>query len=184
MQQHKREKKALKRAYKRNVSARYDLTISPLWQLNSIHLLAKYLRITVADLKQLSKTPTYYCFIDKTKPLKPRDIQEPTDMTMRVHYRLVRLLDSIKRPDFLHSATRKRSNITNADTHRSGENIISTDIQKFYESTTLSHVKDFFLKELCWAHDLAKLMAKICTVQGHLPTGSCLSPLMSYFVHR
>ena len=184
IQQHKREKKALKRAYKRNVSARYELTMSPLWRLRSIHLLAKYLRITVADLKQLSKDSTYHCFIDETKPLKPRDIQEPTGMTMRVHYRLVRLLDSIKRPNFLHSATRKRSNITNADAHRGGENIISTDIQKFYESTTFTHVKEFFYKELFWAHDLAKLMAKICTIDGHLPTGSCLSPLMSYFVHR
>ncbi len=183
-QQHKREKSALKRMYKRNTPARYTFEKSPLWQLQSIHLLARYLRITRQDLEVLSTEPTYNCFVDLSKPLKSRSIQEPIGMTMRVHYRLARFLDSIERPNFLHSATRSRSNISNAEAHRGGENIVSTDIRKFYESTTFTHVKEFFHKELHWAHDLAKLMAKICTVQNHLPTGSCLSPLMSYFVHR
>lgn len=105
---------------------------------------------------------------------------------MRAHYRLAKLLDSIERPSFLHSATRRRSNVTNAGAHLSGTSkaLVKTDIRKFYESTSEAHIKRFFHHDLCWPHDLAKLMAQVCSVDGHLPTGSCLSPIMSYFVHR
>jgi hypothetical protein len=152
--------------------------------LQSKHLLAQYLRVTVEQLDALAERPEYNCFIDCTKPDKPRNIQEPIGLTMRVHYRLARLLDRIERPGFLHSATRKRSNITNAKAHIGGKNVVSTDIRKFYESTSYLHVKSFLHRELGWAHHIAIIMAKICTVEEHLPTGSCISPIMSYFVHR
>jgi hypothetical protein len=58
------------------------------------------------------------------------------------------------------------------------------DIRKFFESTTFHHVKAFFHKDLGCSHDVARLLATVCTADGHLPTGSCISPLLSYFTHR
>jgi hypothetical protein len=182
--QHKRLKAALKRGFRKNQSARYPLVSSPLWKLNSIHLLARLMRVEVSRLRELGNSTEYNCFTDFSKPDKPREVQEPLGLTMRVHYRLVRLLDSIFRPEFLHSATRNRSNITNAKAHRGGDSVVATDIENFYRNTTYLHVKSFFRNDLGWPLDLAKIMALICTVDGHLPTGSCLSPLLSYFVHQ
>lgn len=58
------------------------------------------------------------------------------------------------------------------------------DIAKFYENTTRAHVKDFLLRELQWPMDLATMMADALTVDKHLPTGSAVSPILSYFTHR
>lgn len=181
---HKSEKAALKRGFRKNESARYPLISSPLWRLSSIHLLTSLLRLETGQLRLLSGSPEYKFFTDSSKPEKPREVQEPFGATMRAHYRFVKLLDSIQRPEFLHSATRRRSNITNAEKHKGGESVVKTDIKSFYQNTTFNHVKSFFYNDLDWSHDIAKMMASICTVNRHLPTGSCLSPLLSYWVHR
>jgi Reverse transcriptase (RNA-dependent DNA polymerase) len=181
---HKSEKAALKRGFRKNKSARYPLTNSPLLKLTSIHLLARLLRLDVESMRKLSSSTEYNFFTITSKPNKPREVQEPLRSTMRTHYRFVKLLDSIQRPDFLQSATRNCSNITNAEKHKGGEKVVKTDIKSFYQNTTFHHVKSFFHSDLGWPRDIAKMMALICTVNGHLPTGSCLSPLLSYWVHR
>ncbi|MEO8152163.1 MAG: reverse transcriptase family protein [Rhizobacter sp.] len=183
-QQHKREKAARRRGLRKNKSGRYPLEKSPLWRQQSLHKLAELLGTTPEELAGIAAAPTYNEFVDKPNTPKARDVQEPLGATMHLHYSLVQLLDRVQRPAFLHSATKKRSYITNAEAHRAGHAIVQTDIRKFYENTTYAHVKRFFFKDLGWPHDMAKLVAKACTVHGHLPTGSCISPLLSYFVHR
>ncbi len=182
--QHKREKAARRSGLRKNKSGSYPIESSPLWQQKSLHKLAELLGTTPEELAAIASAPEYNEFVDKPNTPKARDVQEPLGPTMHLHYSLVKLLDRIQRPDFLHSATKRRSYITNAEAHRAGHAIVQTDIRKFYESTTYAHVKTFFFKDLGWPHDLAKLVAKACTVHGHLPTGSCISPLLSYFVHR
>ncbi|MBX3625348.1 MAG: RNA-directed DNA polymerase [Rhizobacter sp.] len=146
--------------------------------------MAELLGTTPDVLEAIAAAPTYNEFVDKPNTPKARDVQEPLGATMHLHYSLVQLLDRIQRPTFLHSATKKRSYITNADAHRAGHAIVKTDIRKFYESTSYAHVKRFFFQDLGWSHDAARLVARACTVHDHLPTGSCISPLLSYFVHR
>ncbi|WP_342702914.1 reverse transcriptase family protein [Burkholderia arboris] len=183
---HKRDKSAGRARLRKNKSARYPIESSPLWKLTSIHQLAVLIGIPVDELEATCIAPTYHRFDEAAKEGKePRHIQEPTGATLRAHYRLVRHLDSIQRPDFLHSATKKRSHITNARAHaESSGAVVAMDIRKFFESTTYQHVKNFFHKDLGCSHDIARFLANICTADGHLPTGSCISPLLSYFTHR
>lgn len=157
-----------------------------MWQLSSIHRLADLLDVSAQTVDAVCMAPTYNRFDDQPKPGKEaRHIQEPTEATLRIHYRLVKLFDSIERPAFLHSATKTRSHVTNARAHlTSGGAVVAMDIRKFFESTTYHHVKAFFHKDLGCSHDVARLLATVCTVDGHLPTGSCISPLLSYFTHR
>lgn len=185
-QSHRREKVLGRARLRKNKSARYPIERSPLWRLSSIHRLADLIGVPIDDLEAACTTPTYNRFDDQAKPGKePRHIQEPTEATLRIHYRIVKLLDSIQRPDFLHSATKKRSHVTNARAHvGSGGAVVAMDIRKFFESTTYQHVKAFFHKDLGCSHDVARLLATVCTADGHLPTGSCISPLLSYFTHR
>jgi len=185
-QSHRREKAIGRARLRKNKSARYPIERSPLWRLSSIHKLAVLIGVPVEELEAACLTPTYNRFDDQAKPGKePRHIQEPTEATLRIHYRVVKLLDSIQRPDFLHSATKKRSHVTNARAHvGSGGAVVAMDIRKFFESTSYQHVKTFFHKDLGCSHDVARLLAAVCTADGHLPTGSCISPLLSYFTHR
>jgi retron-type reverse transcriptase len=182
--QHKREKAARRSGLRKNKSGRYPLESSPLWKQKSFHKLAELLRVTPEQLKGISASPEYNEFVDKPNTPKERDVQEPLGATMHLHYTLLKLLDRVQRPGFLHSATKKRSYISNAEAHLAGHAIVQTDIRKFYENTTYAHVKSFFFNDLGWPHDVARLVAKACTVHDHLPTGSCISPLLSYFVHR
>jgi hypothetical protein len=93
-------------------------------------------------------------------------------------------LNRIERPAFLHSATRGRSHISNAATHAGIHPVVCADIEKFYENTTRSHVKSFLLRDLQWPVDLSAMMADALTFNGHLPTGSAASPILSYFTHQ
>lgn len=184
--QHRYQKLALKREFRRNHSAKYAIESSPLWQLAGPNELVSLLGMTIEQIRSVARAPTYKCFDDpSTKPGKePRHIQEPRELTLRLHYKFAKFLDRIVRPAFLHSATKKRSHVTNAAAHRGTAPVVCTDIKKFYESTSRAQVKAFFLKDLGWPVDLAALMADALTVNGHLPTGSAVSPLLSYFTHR
>jgi hypothetical protein len=183
---HSREKTLGRARLRKNQSARYPIERSPFWRLSSIHQLATLLDVPVHEIKAICMEPSYNRFDDRPKPGKePRHIQEPTSRTLKIHYRMARYLDSIERPEFLHSATKKRSHVTNARAHlSSGGGVVAMDIRKFFESTTYHHVKAFFHRDLGCSHDVARLLATVCTADGHLPTGSCISPLLSYFTHR
>lgn len=184
--QHRLQKLALKRELRRNPTAKYPLGASPLWRLGGPNELAKLLGMSIDQIQLIAKIPSYKCFDEyPKKPGKaPRHIQEPRDQTLDLHYRFTKFLDRIIRPSFLHSATKKRSHVTNAEAHCGSDPVVCTDIQKFYENTTRAHVKAFLLTDLGWPLDLAALMASALTINGHLPTGSAVSPLLSYFTHR
>lgn len=188
--QHRLDKAAGRRRLRHNGSGRYAIEQSPLWGLTSTHRLAGLIGVEVQDLSSICLAPTYHRFHEKPKPgskpgKEPRHIQEPLEATLRIHYRIAKFLDSIQRPDFLHSATKKRSHVTNAQAHVvAGGAVVAMDIRKFFESTTYHHVKAFFRKDLGCSLDIARLLATVCTADGHLPTGSCISALLSYFTHR
>jgi hypothetical protein len=184
--QHRLQKLALKRELRRNSSGKYALEASPLWKLRGPKKLATLLNMSPEEVHSVAKVPAYHHFdVPSKKPGKePRHVQEPRELTLHLHYQFTKLLDRIIRPTFLHSATKKRSHVTNAEAHIGTDPVVCTDIQKFYENTTRAHVKAFLRVDLGWPIDLAGLMADALTVDGHLPTGSSVSPLLSYFTHR
>jgi hypothetical protein len=144
------------------------------------------MRLPIERLRAIAKQPEYSCFDEKPKQAgkKPRHIQDPRGDTQVLHYRFAKLLNRIERPAFLHSATKGRSHLTNAAAHAGTHPVVCADIEKFYENTTRSHVKEFLLSDLAWPVDLATMMADALTIEGHLPTGSAASPILSYFTHR
>lgn len=182
---HRLDKAAGRKRLRRNKAARYPIETSPFWGLSSTHQLATLIGVSIAELEAVCTHPTYNRFDELKGGKAPRHIQEPVDATLRIHYRIAKHLDSIHRPDFLHSATKKRSHVTNARAHLNSPGaLVAMDIRKFFENTTYHHLKNFFHKDLNCSHDIARLLAAVCTADGHLPTGSCISPLLSYFTHR
>ncbi|MDY7545501.1 reverse transcriptase family protein [Glaciimonas sp. CA11.2] len=146
------------------------------------------MKVAVSDLfLNTSKIHLEYKkYVDESSD---RDIQEPFGRLLSLQRQLLKLLSRIETPQFLHSAIKKRSYKTNAEAHLGGQNVFKVDIVKFYCSVKFAHVYNFFLLELECSIDIATILAKICTVETHehgvhLPTGSCISPILSFLACR
>lgn len=183
---HRRQRLALKRENRRSPSEKYPLERSPLFELGGPRELAALMQLSIAQIHRIAADPEYHFFDEapKREGKAARHIQDPLGDTQTLHYRFAKFLNRIERPAFLHSATRGRSHISNAEAHKGVHPVVCADIEKFYENTTRAHVKAFILRDLHWPMDLATTMADALTVNGHLPTGSAVSPILSYFTHR
>ena len=176
---------------KKNHIRTYPLERSPLYGLSSKRKLAEILGIEkawLADLDNTGITSQYKIFKDKETL---RFITEPIADLLIVHRRLLTLFTRMEPPTYLHSAIRKRSYKTNAEVHLGhGGNVLKIDISKFFPSVRYHCVHAFFLSTLKCSPDIAVILAKLCTVSTkkyrgvHLPTGSCISPILSFLANR
>ena len=83
----------------------------------------------------------------------------------------------------MHSATKGKSYKTNAETHIPNTAAYKVDIKNFYESVTFGRIYSFFNNIMKCNSDVAYLLSKLCSFQNTLPTGSCISPLLSFWTN-
>lgn len=174
---------------KSNEPHRYELEKSPLFRLSNKKKLAELLRVDLPAITNLEKSglaTQYNSFIDKKTR---RHITEPVGDLAKVHRQLLRLFVRFSPPHYVHSAVKKRSYKTNAFAHRGGNGVIKIDIKKFFQSVKFDCIHDFFLRRLECAPDIATILAKLCVVKTekygvHLPTGSCISPALSFLANQ
>lgn len=174
---------------KSNEPHRYELEKSPLFRLSNKKKLAELLRVDLPAITNLEKSGLaiqYNSFIDKKTR---RHITEPVGDLAKVHRQLLRFFARFTPPNYVHSAVKKRSYKTNAFAHRSGNSVLKIDIKKFFQSVKFDCIHDFFLRRLECAPDIATILAKLCVVKTekygvHLPTGSCISPVLSFLANK
>lgn len=160
----------------------YERNQSQLYKVTSPGQLAERLGITLGELHMLEKAADNYIrWIDKKTG---RPIQQPKPLLKRVHRRVAFLLSRIETPDFLHSAIKGRSYISNAVGHDAALPSVKIDVRKFYPSTRVQAVYHFFRDRMCCDGDVAGILAKLLTVDGHLATGSSVSPILSFFAYE
>lgn len=168
---------------------RYEIERSPLYKLSNKRKLSELLEVELSVLSSLEKsglTSQYRIFKDrKTQRL----ITEPIGELALIHKQLLKFFSRIAPPPYVHSAIKKRSYKTNAEQHKGSLNILKIDIKKFFPSIKFSYIHDFFSNELCCSRDIAAILSKLCTAQTekhgvHLPTGSCISPVLSFLANR
>jgi hypothetical protein len=58
------------------------------------------------------------------------------------------------------------------------------DISSFFPSVTENRVRLFYLRTMKCSPDVARILAQISTRNGHLPTGSTLSPITAFYAFR
>lgn len=133
-------------------------------------------------IKKLSDGREIY--IRWTDKKSGRDIQKPIPLADHFHRRVSRLLSRIETPDFLYSAKKGRSYISNASKHDIALPSVKIDIRKFYPSVRAQAIFHFFRDRMKCADDVAGILTKILTVDGHLATGSSVSPILSYFAYE
>ena len=155
---------------------------SALYKVTSPSMLARRLGISERDLIDLVEGPDQ--FARWTDRKSGRAIQEPRGLLAKVHRRVAELLARIELPDFLHSARKGRSYITNATLHGASVPCAKIDLRKFYVSARSQEVFHFFKDRMLCAPDVAGILTKLLTVDGHLATGSSVSPILSFFAYE
>lgn len=174
---------------------RYSHHQSPLYALTSKRRLADVLGVPLKDLVFLAslKDHNYQVWPLGQKrrdvlagikpPVKTRYVQQPLPLLRSLHDRIAALLGKIEKPNFVFSATKGRSYLDNALQHR--ENIdqpaFKVDIRSFYPAVKSQWVRRFFEQDMKCAPDVARFLARLCCVNGAIPTGSPISPTLSYF---
>ena len=154
------------------VNKRYALTSSCLYRCNTITSLARFLGISVDKLRKLdnqlreSSKEKYRVF-----PMgeSQREIQQPINgLLIKLQKRIFILLSNIEMPDYVHSARRGRSYITNASEHINNCYTLTMDIRKFYASTRAEAVFQFFLYDMQMKDDLAHILTNICLYDNRI----------------
>ncbi len=171
-------------SWRGKVHKTYALEKSPFYKIPAPHVLSRLLNINVSRFKR--ESDLYLKYYKRKIPKNGggvRITETPYGELRRTHERIFNLLKRISVPQFLHSGIKGRSYISNAQSHKGSTDCFCLDIEKFFPSTTRGHVYDFFVNIALCKADVAAILANICTVDGHLPTGSPLSTLISYFIH-
>lgn len=166
-----------------SIKPTHELNQSPLYRLRTRAKLARLLRISPSELRALEIGNDQYSEFDRPKKngAGTRHVENPHRDLKRAQGRVARVLGQITPPDFLFCPVKGRCYVTNAAAHRASRVVQCIDIQKFFPNTPQSRVFWFFNSVLECNGDIAGLLAKLACYQGHLPTGSPLSPIMAYF---
>lgn len=136
--------------------------------------------VSVNDLANLSRGSINYKFFK----IKGRSIQEPKARLQAIHLRVHRLLSKVAVPDYLHSAVRGRSYLSNAAAHSASLATIKIDIKKFFASVPEDAVMRFLRNRCKCRSDVARLFARILVCNGKISTGSSASPILAYYAFK
>jgi RNA-directed DNA polymerase len=161
---------------------RYPRDQSPLWKITSPAMLATRLEISPRQLQRLEAKTKKFRVWNDTKT--GRQIEQPEPKLENIHKRVGMLLSRIETPDYLHSAIKGRSYISNASSHSADQPSVKSDIKKFYPSIRAQAVFTFFHERMQCARDVAGKLTELLTYDRHLPTGSSASPILSYFAYE
>lgn len=141
--------------------------------------------VTAGQLDRLAADEGHFKEFPKTnRKGKVRQVQEPIRELQRIHQRVHKLLSRVEVPAYLHSAVCGKSYLTNAEAHSLTAPTVKIDIKSFFKSVPRMAVKAFFRDSLQCRADVCGLMADLLTFNGHLPTGSCSSPIISYYAFK
>ncbi|MFN3819521.1 reverse transcriptase family protein [Blastomonas sp.] len=154
---------------------------SHLFGVQSIHLLAKKLGFDVPALERLANKSSYRVFNLKETG---RLVEEPPPVLQTLHRKIHKYISRIQAPDYLHSAIKGRSYISNATAHIGSGSMIKIDVKKFFPSVPQHMVMHFFRDTMMCAGDVAGLLANLLCRNGRLPTGGAASPIISYYAFK
>ncbi|WP_129451248.1 reverse transcriptase family protein [Pseudomonas syringae] len=163
-----------------------------LYKIGSPKRLADLLNVSTAELEDTLRSENNYKLFNKLlspnpftgKLRKKRAVQEPKSRLRKMHERILALLRRVQYPSYVQGGVKHRSYQTNAATHLGARQTATFDLKNFYGSTRYCLVHDFFHKSLCCPTDIAGRLASLTTWNGVMPTGSPLSPLLSFWAAK
>lgn len=163
----------------------YPFDQCPLYTIQSRKKLAQVVfNVELTFLERLANNTSNYRIFKIQNGDKERQVEVPKPILERLHRRLFVLLERIEKPAYLQSGVKGRSYITNARLHVGHVPLVKLDVKKFYPSVDSAKVYRFFNETLRCSQDVSGLLTKLTTYDGHVPTGSCMSQLLAFFVAK
>ena len=160
----------------------YPKSESRLYKMTSPKKLSEVLLMQLSKIRTIESLENNYRKYNCKKTQRP--IQEPKTLLAAIHKRLAILLARIETPHYLHSAVKGKSYITNAKSHDPNFATVKIDIRKFYPSIRIQQIFHFFLDDMKCNREVAGILSNLVTVDDHLPTGSSVSPILSFFAYQ
>lgn len=115
---------------------------------------------------------------------KNRIVEEPNKKLKAVQTKFNKLLQRIETPEYVFAGRKKMNYILNAKAHMSCNDMICTDIRKFFPNTNVKYLQNFFENDLKMSPDVAFDISNLLTINGHLPTGAPSSPLLTFWAYK
>jgi RNA-directed DNA polymerase len=163
---------------------KYPLNQSPLYRLRNRKKLAELLGIDRSALEALSNERKYRRYELKIPGKKSRDIQDPNKALKKAQAKIASWLGKILAPGYLHSGYKGTSYISNASQHLDMSiPTFKIDVKKFFANADARRVETLFLRRFQCGSDVAAIMCKLNTVDGHIPTGGSSSTMMSFWAY-
>jgi hypothetical protein len=163
----------------------YPLHQSPFYGMQSRAKLAEQFGLIRKDIDQVLAIEKPYSEreieIVRNGKTKHRLIQEPRGPLRAIHIRVRKLLSRIGPPDFLFCPVKRRSYVSNAAQHVGAKEIRTLDVRAYFPSTPSHRVFWFFHHIMRCSCDVASVLAQMLTADGHLATGSTVSPILSFY---
>lgn len=114
---------------------------------------------------------------------KERFIDNPTKELSALQRRIRdELLAPIPLSPIVHGCVKGRSQVTNAGVHTRAKRVSSADVKRCYQSITHRQVYAVFVTAVGLGPELARLLTRITTRRGHLPTGAPTSDVLANLV--
>ena len=161
-------------------SALYGLSdISKL--LSLLGILSEEKLLAFCDDSNYKVYPTYK-LVNGEK--KKRIVEAPNKELKKIQSIFNNLLQCIITPSYVHAGRKKMSYIQNAKEHINCNDMLCTDIRKFYPHTKKKFLVDFLINDLKIASNVAKILGELLTYKGHLPTGAPSSQLLTFWSYK
>jgi hypothetical protein len=158
---------------------------SRLYKVTSPQRLAAILGVGLDELRAIAVAPNRYRqFEVEKKNGTMRPVEDPIAPLKRLQGQIAKTLARIEPPAFLFCPVKGRCYVRNAAQHRGNRVVHCLDIKKFFPSTPRVRVIRFFETVMQCRGDVAGLLGDLCTFEGHLPTGSPLSPILAYYSYH
>ena len=150
----------------------------------------RVLELSYDDLKKVVyPKPHYRSFVISKRNGMPRAIDEPLKELKAFQRKILSYLESLSSTpqSCVHGFVKDRSILTNAKQHCNPrtKHILNIDLENFFPSITFKRVRGALRKHpFYFSHQVASLVAHICTREGTLPQGAPTSPFISNLICR
>lgn len=161
----------------------YPLDQCGLYKIRSRKKLAKILGIPLGTLEYLAAQENNYLILDRVDEKgKARTVECPKKLLLKAHVRIANLLRRVQSPDYCYAVPGK-SSISNARAHILANPTFCLDIKSFFPSCTEVRIHRFFSFWLECSPDVSAILTKLCSCEGHVPTGSPLSQELAFWAY-
>ena len=168
-----------------NLGKSYRRFDSPFYKLRSKKRLAKLLRVSGKNLKNLAASENMYVeFTMRKSNGGLRSISAPLEHLKVVQSRIASLIRRIETPDYLYSPALGRSYVDNAACHLGSSTIQKFDIARYFPNCKDNKVIWFFHKKMQCSRDVAAILRGIVTHRKSLPQGSPCSPILAFHCYK